>query len=405
MGEQFKRRLLMDGNYGNVFFICTQTDDLEATETMRDHQYIAEEVPGRRKKMTDLAEVISELESKINHTLQEKENLQGKVEDAKQELKETLDDLKDAKENANDLKESLDDLKEESHEANEYEDDEAEYQEALDLISSLETLKSSKVTEIDDAKEELQKWVDVNEKDLEADQAKCDSLQKQLKAICAAVRNEYSTRCLQEDFKSGLKELYRKDDDEDANEDGVDEPETALPEEFNMDVFCISANDYLKVMGIKPRRDGPPSTFASANDTQIPQLRSYVHACTARLGEASVKTFVEHTNDVLDRIKLIAGDVEEVPSGRSGFRMKSAFQNAMSNLSRSIEPISLSFKNELDEKIDSSLSSSLKTGALKGSQDAMSTVHSWGSKNRRTKDERRPDKNGETYSIFYFLFH
>ena len=52
LGEQFKRRLLMDGNYGNVFFICTQTDDIEATETMRDHADVAQEVPGRWEKMT-----------------------------------------------------------------------------------------------------------------------------------------------------------------------------------------------------------------------------------------------------------------------------------------------------------------------------------------------------------------
>jgi hypothetical protein len=38
MGEQFKRRLLMDGQYGNISFICTQTDDCEATEIMLDHQ-------------------------------------------------------------------------------------------------------------------------------------------------------------------------------------------------------------------------------------------------------------------------------------------------------------------------------------------------------------------------------
>uniref|UniRef100_A0A7S1BLA9 Uncharacterized protein n=1 Tax=Corethron hystrix TaxID=216773 RepID=A0A7S1BLA9_9STRA len=41
LGEQFKRRLLMDGQYGNVSFICTQTDDCEATEIMRDHADVA----------------------------------------------------------------------------------------------------------------------------------------------------------------------------------------------------------------------------------------------------------------------------------------------------------------------------------------------------------------------------
>ena len=53
LGEQFKRRLLMDGNYGNVFFICTQTDDIEATETMRDHADVAQNVEGRYEKMTE----------------------------------------------------------------------------------------------------------------------------------------------------------------------------------------------------------------------------------------------------------------------------------------------------------------------------------------------------------------
>lgn len=98
--------------------------------------------------------------------------------------------------------------------------------------------------------------------------------------MCAGVRNEYSKRCLQEDFKSGLKELYRKDDEDDGDGDIGDN--TAIPDEFGLDVFCISANDYLKVMNIKPRRDGPPNTFSRASDTEIPQLRKYVHSITAR---------------------------------------------------------------------------------------------------------------------------
>ena len=52
LGDQFKRQLLMDGQYVSVFFICSQTDDIEATETMRDHTDVAQEVPGRWEKMT-----------------------------------------------------------------------------------------------------------------------------------------------------------------------------------------------------------------------------------------------------------------------------------------------------------------------------------------------------------------
>jgi thiamine monophosphate synthase len=94
-------------------------------------------------------------------------------------------------------------------------------------------------------------------------------------------------------------------------------------------------------------------------------------------------------------MKLIAGDVETVPAGRSAFRMKNLFQSCMSDLAASIEPICRNFSRELNLKVDQNLADSLQAGALRGGQEAMSTVHSWGSKNRRTKHERAPDKNGE----------
>jgi hypothetical protein len=59
LGEQFKRRLLMDGQYGNVSFICTQTDDCEPTEIMRDHADVAARVPGRLEKMQALFDQLS----------------------------------------------------------------------------------------------------------------------------------------------------------------------------------------------------------------------------------------------------------------------------------------------------------------------------------------------------------
>ncbi|KAL3795128.1 hypothetical protein HJC23_007356 [Cyclotella cryptica] len=364
MGEQFKRRLLMDGNYGNICFVCTQTDDLEATETMRDHQDVAEHVPGRWEKMSELATKISSIERQINDKLQEKEDLECQIEEAKEEWKESCADLSDADE------------------------------EDAGLVSNLEAVVSRNKAVWTDSMAALEQWNHSNMSLIKRDQTKCDRLQKKLKAFCAAVRNEYSTSCLQEDFKSGLKELYRKGDDIDETSNTTD------PEEFNMDVFCISANDYLKLAKIKPSRDGPPNTFSCASETQIPALMSYIHKTTARFNESSVKSFVEETNDVLDRMKLIAGDIDAVPTGRSAFRMKSIFDVAMQDLATSIEPIALDFTTELDGTINQSLASSLESGALKGGREAMSIVHSWGSSNRRTYAERRPDKNGLYWSTY-----
>jgi hypothetical protein len=258
LGEQFKRRLLMDGQYGNVSFICTQTDDLEATETMRDHADVAQREPGRWEKMESLSEEISDLEKKQNNQLQEEEDLKMEREDATHAWKDAKAELLEAsKDDGGDVDiEALEELKEAFQEA-----------------------KQTKKAVLDKIKE----WRDANLKPIKQGKAQCHRLQMQLKAICATVRNEYSKTCLQDDFRQGLKELYRKDDDEDGG-NGEAEATTVMPlsEDFDMDVFCISSNDYLKVMGIKPSTDGTANTFADPGDTQIPLLRSFVHDTTSR---------------------------------------------------------------------------------------------------------------------------
>ena len=159
--------------------------------------------------------------------------------------------------------------------------------------------------------------------------AKRNKIQKYLKPLCAQVRNEYSTARLQADFRAGLEQLYRADDDEGDDAAASDQPPRSsarymsqhcwdrnaivdsdtgrarvakpaglpnnlwqsilaappppppttphrVPKGMDMDVFCISANDFLKVQGIKPASDGPPATFTNAADTNIPALSDFV---------------------------------------------------------------------------------------------------------------------------------
>mmetsp|Transcript_8989 Transcript_8989/g.17921 ORF Transcript_8989/g.17921 Transcript_8989/m.17921 type:complete len:1419 (-) Transcript_8989:154-4410(-) len=375
LGEQFKRRLLMDGQYSNVFFICTQTDDLEPTETMRDHSDVAQEEPGRWEKMTELASEITSLEKQISDKLQEEEDLEGQVEEFKQQYQEAVADLTELREEA--------------------EDDEIDEDQLVNLKAVIATAKSS----FKQSTRDLAKWREDNTARIQHDQEKCDALQKQLKPLCAIVRNEYSKQCLQEDFRSGLKDLYKKDDGDDDDGGGVD-VNAALPEDFNMDVFGISANDYLKLMKIKPSRDGPPSCFSNAEDTQIPLLRAFVHTTTAKHCQDSVKTFVEQTNDLVEQMKLLCTDSNSDVSTGSARRMKQLHKSSVHSLTNQIKPIATQFKQVIDQKVSNSLASSLKTGARKGSQSAISTVVSWGSKSRRSKSERAPDKNGLYYSTY-----
>jgi chromosome segregation ATPase len=104
----------MDGQYGNVSFICTQTDDLEATETMRDHADVARQEPGRWEKMTELSEAIDDLEKQRNHKAQEEEALKTQLEEAsKERLNEAKGELKEAsEENEDDTDVDIDQLTE-----------------------------------------------------------------------------------------------------------------------------------------------------------------------------------------------------------------------------------------------------------------------------------------------------
>ena len=93
LGESFKRRLLMDGQYGNVSFICTQTDDCEATEIMRDHQDVAMLKPGRWERMSELRDKIMSIEKDFADLVQKEEDLKIEYEEADLSAKEAKEEL------------------------------------------------------------------------------------------------------------------------------------------------------------------------------------------------------------------------------------------------------------------------------------------------------------------------
>ena len=332
---------------------------------MRDHADVAKRVDGRWEKMNDLSSDIGDWEKRINDKLQIEDDLKFDFEEAAQGLKEAQEELHDAKRD----------------------DEDTDDENVEELRSAVTEAKKTRA----DAREKVRKFRAEGMRTLEADRAACNKLQRKLKTICARVRNEYSTRCLREDFKAGLEQLYNEGEAENQNSNAQ---QTALPEDFNMDVFCISANDYLKLMRIKPSSDGPPNTFSEPNDTGIVALRAYIHQTTARYCTSFAKTFVENSNDLLDRMNLLASDAD-VPTGRSAYRSKSIFEAEVETLEQKFNPIAKDFQKSLNEEVKSSLTPSLSAGSKKGTACAMTTVDSWGGKNRRSKHERRPDKNGK----------
>ena len=346
---------------------------------MRDHQDVAMLKPGRWERMTELRDEIMSIEKDYADLVQEEEDLKIDCEEAEMSAKDAKEELVE--------------------EQKESDDDDTEVN--VEMLEQLQKDANEKEEAANQALVRLKAWQAEHQETMQRMQDNTRKLQRRLKSICATVRNEYSTSCLQEDFRAGLKELCRKPDEEEA--EGIQDhatTNTPLPEDFNMDVYCISANDYLKIEGIKPSSDGPPNTFSKASDTQIPNLRAFVHSVTASFRENFTKAFVNTTSDMVDRVKLLAADASNIPGGRTSRRCQCIFESEMNSLEAKIKPIAEDFRRKSETRINSSLSPSLKTGAAKAQSSAMTTVTSWGSKSRRSKNERGPTKNGLYYSTY-----
>ncbi|KAL3911926.1 MAG: hypothetical protein SGILL_007090, partial [Bacillariaceae sp.] len=219
-----------------------------------------------------------------------------------------------------------------------------------------------------------------------------ETKQRLLKAKASSVRNEYSTECLQKDFKAGLEELINGDDDEDRNA-------TPLPDDYELEVHCICSNDYLKLQGIKSATDGKAGTFSHPDETNIPSLRQAVFKATARFRESFAKNFVESTSDMLDRFHLCATQDKEETG--SGIRFRRSFESDLKGLEQLMEPIVSTFIRKAEGKVNTALKPSLTRGAKQGTAAAMGTVTSWGSKSRRSRLHRSPDANGLYWSTYF----
>ena len=224
-------------------------------------------------------------------------------------------------------------------------------------------------------------------------------LNKELKPLCALVRNEYSTQQLQSDFRSGLEDMMRGPDAEEMDEedDGNNDSETVqnnpLPDDFQLPVFCISANDYLKVTGIKSSSDGAANTFKNPTDTNIPLLRSHVHALTATRREFASKNILVSTSNIVDQIKLYINDVSNIENSSGSSAI--IFESEMKALNVAADKIVSGMTVMIEKEVSSKLKPSIEAGANRGKSAALDTVQSWGSKNKRSKKNATSDHSGE----------
>ena len=311
--------------------------------------------------MVEYSQNILKLEKEHQDKSQEEEDLNLELEEAHQIAKDSKKELNESRDNEQ-LKEAFKKAKEERNAT----------------------------------QAKIKKWKKENAEAIASSKKQCTNFQRHLKTLCAAVRNEYSKSRLQEDFRQGLLEMYHREREDEGNEQSATEQQQlALPPDYKMDVFCISSNDYLKLIGVKPKSDGPPNTFIDPNDTQIPMLRVFCYQLTSRNSAFFIKNYVETANYLLDRVRLVSQNANNIPSGRLSIQLKNIFEHQTNLAFKEICSIALKFKMEFETKVRCILLPSLATGANLGQAAAMRTVNSWGSKHRRSRNEPRDiQKNG-----------
>ncbi|KAJ2929967.1 hypothetical protein H1R20_g7128, partial [Candolleomyces eurysporus] len=159
-----------------------------------------------------------------------------------------------------------------------------------------------------------------------------DLAQQEKVAFCSLKRSEYSRRIIQEDFRTGLREidgglilfqlevthlLNIRPDRNTERGDSEHFDSSALPRDYStitLPVFTCSSRDYLRLTG-KVQGDGAASCFTDISDTGVPALRAWCHSLTSSRASTS-KQFLSRislfSNQIRTYLESITGEASAI---------------------------------------------------------------------------------------------
>jgi len=397
LGEQFKRQLLMDGQYGAVSFICTQTDDCSPSEIVRDHADLAAQVPMRletmQAKLKESERARAEIEELDSAEAARKETL-GALQLAKEEAQARLKVAKklhkkalgawEAKVAAGGAPVTAQLIVEPGGTVRLATGTDAALAKAEALHLQHARDEASDACEVE-AKQH-QAWVLWKSKQMMHWRRQQSAVLADLKPLCALVRNEFARSRIQEDFRAGLEELTHVDEEE--REEGTSSSSAPLPkplpDDHKIDVHCVSANDYLKLMGIKQTSDGEAATFKEVADTNIPALRVAIERTCRGQRELDVRSIVRETSDLIDEVQLALGTAGEPMTSDHRGDCDEVLSQALERLRSVWATHCGTLDDGMKREVNTCLEPKFKRGAESGKQQALSIVQSWGSGLKRT---------------------
>lgn len=316
LGETFKRQLKYDGNYSNVTFICSKTDDISITEAT-DSLDLQSEISTLEDQQRSHKSKLKSVNQEISALLDSIEAYKAVMDDCDKEL-ETWEELKDnfddgktvyapSKKKRNKRKRSStdkrpskrrepddsdveyisseDDNSTDTSEAEGESDDEGVEQSRSPLTSDeikakIEELRQSKKNARQEKAVIARQVPDLKAKVREI-RTKITAIRGDMSALCIAGRNAYSKGAIQQDFAAGIRELdmenAEEEDEENFNPDedrrDYDDVARSLP------VFCVSSRAYQKMSGRLTKDEEVPG-FKTPEETEMPQLQEHCKRLT-----------------------------------------------------------------------------------------------------------------------------
>ncbi|KAI0542308.1 hypothetical protein GGR58DRAFT_497292 [Xylaria digitata] len=330
LGKQFKQQLQLDGNYSNVTFVCSKTDDIDVNEAAEGlglsdelqklsnakHKLSTSEASLDVRRLNERKEAISEYVEEIDKHISRYEKLgshQAKgntvtppkenprkrklgrhTTRSQKRLRVTLDDESQdtqwlsTEDHWGDLEKGMPKYSEEHHLT----------QEDIQLMT--EYLRSRKEIALDE-RDSLRGKIENNEDGLECLEEEVSTLEEQLGVACVSRRNDLSRQTIRDQFVQGLKELDKY------------EAERIDPNNFDpgkgirdyglvwrsLPVFCISGRAY-KSLAKQERVIG----FSNVNDTEVPQLRAHMKKLTETTRIRNAKSFLNDLVQILNSLYL-----------------------------------------------------------------------------------------------------
>ncbi|GAW11202.1 hypothetical protein ANO14919_005440 [Xylariales sp. No.14919] len=408
LGAQFKRQLQLDGNYSNVTFVCSKTDDISIKEAA-DDLGLSDEVQKLDEAKHKLSQFSANL--KLERLNQRKSAIEMYAKEVDKHLDryEKLRNLQAKGKIATPPKEyprkrKIGGQTPRSHKRRRFNMDEVSQDtrwistedrwEGLeqgmpkftpehhltteDIQSMTDYLRSQKQMAIDEA-ESLVESINTQEDLLECHEEEVMKLEEELSRACVSKRNEFSRHSIREQFALGLKEL---DEYEAQRIDPNFDPGKVLRDynqvRLSLPVFCISSRAY-KSLANKERVTG----FRNVNDTEVPQLQAHTKKLTETARIRNAKSFLNDLVQTLNSLYLWSTkkNIEIYLTDEEKKAEMEYVREQANELEKRLQLANMEFSRQLHEILEA-LFKRIKAAALNAAKSALAIAHGWPSRKR-----------------------